>query len=214
MFNFNNIKVKKYTDTYINLTSYGRDIISIYILINKREVQWNSYCVHTWNVDTWYFFRFFGLFALPFSPLLLLSRVLLSNVFRSCRCARAIRYIRYLSFISSFFSFASSFISFVFILLPSSVQFPSFFSSLCFVLHFTSHESRCYFFSCYACLVLCFVFLLLYWLSYFCFFTNFPALFLVPFYFVFSSLLLYIFFFDFVCCQWLHFCIDFVCFRW
>ena len=105
-------------------------------------------------------------------------------------------------------------LSYSIILLPSSVQFPSFFSSLCFVLHFTSHESRCYFFSCYACLVLCFVFLLLYWLSYFCFFTNFPALFLVPFYFVFSSLLLYIFFVDFVCCPWLHFCIDFVCFPW
>ena len=37
-------------------------------------------------------------------------------------------------------------LSYSIILLPSSVQFPSFFSSLCFVLHFTSHESRCYFF--------------------------------------------------------------------
>ena len=96
------------------------------------------------------FFWFFGHFAPPFFPLLLIPRVLLSNVFlvmSLCLC-------NMLHTLPSFYLFFGPSLvlhnplslSYSIILLPSSVQFPSFFSSLCFVLHFTSHESRCYFF--------------------------------------------------------------------
>lgn len=156
------------------------------------------------------FFWFFGHFAPPFFPLLLIPRVLLSNVFlvmSLCLC-------NMLHTLPSFYLFFGPSLvlhnplslSYSIILLPSSVQFPSFFSSLCFVLHFTSHESRCYFFFP--------VMHVQFFVSCFCFFTDFSALFLVPFSSVFSSLLLYILSVDFVCCQWLHFCTDFVCFQW
>ena len=86
-------------------------------------------------------------------------------------------------------------LSYSIILLPSSVQFPSFFSSLCFVLHFTSHESRCYFFFP--------VMHVQFFVSCFCFFTDFPT---------FASLLTFLlcFWFLFISCLVLYCCTFFL----
>ena len=135
------------------------------------------------------FFWFFGHFAPPFFPLLLIPRVLLSNVFWSCRCACAIRYIRYLLFI-----FSSVLLQFCIILYLFRIR------SFCFLLQFSFLRSLVPFASFFTSLptsqgVTFFpVMHVQFFVSCFCFFTDFPTFaslltFLLCFWFLFISCL-------------------------